>query len=86
MVPISMLQIIDGAAVLAFLSDIICRDERLTKIYGDEVYVDVFAKEVEKFGIEIDKAAKIEFSRGFVPAAKRWVVERTITCSNLFRR
>ena len=76
----------DGAAALAFLPDIICQNERLTKIYGDQAYNGVFAKEIEKFGIEFEKAAKPESSKGFVPVAKRWVVERTISWSNFFRR
>lgn len=76
----------DGAAALAFLPDIICQDERLSKIYGDQAYNGVFAKEIEKFGIEFEKAAKPESSKGFVPVAKRWVVERTISWSNFFRR
>jgi transposase len=76
----------DGAAALTFLPDIICQDERLTKIYGDQAYNGVFAKEVEKLGIEFEKAAKPESSKGFVPVAKRWVVERTIAWSNFFRR
>jgi hypothetical protein len=81
----------DGAAALAFLPDIICQDQRLIKIYGDQAYNGVFVKEVEKFGIEFEKASKPELSKGFVPVAKRWpgrraVVERTIVWSNFFRR
>lgn len=76
----------DGSAALAFLPDIICQDERLTRIYGDQAYNGIFAKEIEKLGIDFEKASKPESSRGFVPVAKRWVVERTISWSNFFRR
>lgn len=76
----------DGAAALAFMPEIICQDERLVKIYGDQAYAGVFAKEIEKYDIKLEKAAKPESTKGFVPIAKRWVVERTIAWSNFFRR
>jgi transposase len=76
----------DGAAAMSFMPDIICQNERLTKIYGDQAYGGVFAEEIKKNGINFEKAAKPESSRGFVPVAKRWVVERTIAWTNFFRR
>jgi transposase len=76
----------DGAAALAFMPDIICQDERLTKIYGDQAYNGIFAKEVQACDIDFEKAARPDSARGFVPVAKRWVVERTIAWSNFFRR
>ena len=76
----------DGVAALGFMPDIICQNERLVKIYGDQAYAGVFADEIEKHGIKFEKAAKPESTRGFVPVAKRWVVERTIAWSNFFRR
>jgi transposase len=76
----------DGAAALAFMPNIICQNERLTKIYGDQAYNGIFAKEVQAYDIDFEKAAKPESARGFVPVAKRWVVERTIAWSNFFRR
>nr|WP_317171281.1 transposase [Spirosoma utsteinense] len=33
-----------------------------------------------------EKASRPETARGFVPVAKRWVVERTIAWTNFFRR
>jgi transposase len=68
------------------LPDIICQDERLTKIYGDQAYNGIFAKEIKKFGSNLRKHPNQNQSRGFVPVAKRWVVERTIAWSNFFRR
>ena len=76
----------DGAAALDFMPDIICQNERLVKIYGDQAYAGVFANEIEKHDIKFEKAAKPESTKGFVPVAKRWVVERTIAWSNFFRR
>lgn len=76
----------DGAAALGFMPDIICQNERLVKIYGDQAYAGVFADEIEKHKIKFEKAAKPESTKGFVPVAKRWVVERTIAWSNFFRR
>jgi transposase len=76
----------DGGAALGFMADIICQNERLVKIYGDQAYSGVFADEIKKLGIEFEKAAKPESTKGFVPVAKRWVVERTIAWSNFFRR
>jgi transposase len=76
----------DGAAALGFLPDIICQDERLSKIYGDQSYAGVFAEQIEKHGVKFEKAARPESTVGFVPVAKRWVVERTIAWSNFFRR
>lgn len=76
----------DGAAALGFMPDIICQNERLVKIYGDQAYAGVFAAEIEKHKIKFEKAAKPESTKGFVPVAKRWVVERTIAWSNFFRR
>jgi transposase len=37
-------------------------------------------------GFEFERASKPESAKGFVPIAKRWVVERTIAWTNFFRR
>ena len=68
------------------MPDIICQNERLVKIYGDQAYAGVFADEIEKHGIKSEKAAKPESTKGFVPVAHRWVVERSISWTNFFRR
>jgi hypothetical protein len=65
----------DGAAALGFMPDIICQNERLVKIYGDQAYAGVFGDEIEKHKIKFEKAAKPESFKGFVPVAKRWVIE-----------
>jgi transposase len=76
----------DGAAALSFSADILCQDARLQKICGDQAYNGVFARKMREFGIEFEKASRPESIKGFVPVAKRWVVERTIAWTNFFRR
>lgn len=76
----------DGPAGLFLTADILCLDERLKKIYGDQAYNGVFAKKMKEFGIGFERASRPESTRGFVPVAKRWVVERTIAWTNYFRR
>jgi transposase len=49
-------------------------------------YNGVFARKMKEFGIEFKKASRPESTKGFVPVAKRWVVERTIAWTNFFRR
>lgn len=76
----------DGIAGLKFSADILCQDERLGKIYGDQAYNGVFARKMKEFDIKFEKASRSESSKGFVPVAKRWVVERSIAWTNFFRR
>jgi transposase len=76
----------DGPAALHFPADILCQNQRLQKIYGDQAYNGVFARKMKEFGIEFIKASRPESAKGFVPVAKRWVVERTIAWTNFFRR
>jgi len=76
----------DGPAALYLSADILCQNQRLQKIYGDQAYNGVFARKMKEFGIEFEKAFRPESTRGFVPVAKRWVVERTIAWTNFFRR
>jgi transposase len=75
-----------GPSSLAFMADLICQDERLVKIYGDQAYNGVFAEAIRKNGIDFEKASKAESASGFIPVAKRWVVERTFAWTNFFRR
>ena len=53
---------------------------------GDQAYNGVFADELARWSIDFEKAARPESAQGFVPVAKRWVVERTIAWTNFFRR
>jgi hypothetical protein len=61
-------------------------DLRLEKILGDDAYGGVFAQKVAEKGFVFEKASRPESVKGFVPIAKRWVVERTIAWTNFFRR
>ena len=56
------------------------------KIFADHVYGGQFRKVVSASNIEVEIAAKPESEKGFVPIAKRWVVERTFGWFNFFRR
>jgi len=49
-------------------------------------YNGVFAEELTRWSIDFEKASRPESVKGFVPVAKRWVVERSIAWTNFFRR
>lgn len=81
----------DGAGAIPLIDEIVMdgisyAGDRLKKIYGDTAYNGVFAAELRKWGILFEKASRPPSARGFVPVAKRWVVERTIAWTNFFRR
>ena len=77
----------DGPAGCGLVSAILWRvGERLEKIMGDQAYKGVFADELARWSIDFQKASRPESAGGFVPVAKRWVVERTIAWTNFFRR
>jgi transposase len=79
-----------GQLCLADLSPI---QSRLEKILGDTSYNGIFAEEVTKKGFIFEKSVRLgtpekeeKLPKGFVPEAKRWVVERTFAWTNFFRR
>jgi transposase len=77
----------DGPAAISLIGDILWRvGERLEKVYGDQSYNGVFAKALAGWSIDFERASRPESIQGFVPVAKRWVVERTIAWTNFFRR
>ena len=76
----------DGPACLPLVSDILWYGERVEIVFGDGAYGGVFAKELARWGIDFERASRPESAQGFVPVAKRWVVERTIAWTNFFRR
>ena len=77
----------DGPASCALVSSMLWRvGERLEKVMGDQAHNGVFAKELARWSIDFEKASRPESVQGFVPVAKRWVVERTIAWTNFFRR
>ncbi|GAB3570566.1 hypothetical protein GCM10027578_27030 [Spirosoma luteolum] len=77
----------DGTLALPPVSSIFWRcGQRLEKVFGDQSYNGVFATELANWSIGFEKASRPESARGFVPVAKRWVVERSIAWTNYFRR
>jgi transposase len=76
----------DGTQAAAMLPGCASYDARLKKVLGDQGYQGGFAQEAEKLGLIFECASKPESAEGFVPVAKRWVVERTIAWTNFFRR
>ena len=76
----------DSQAGCTLLNDTKSFDKDVKKILGDEGYVGVFAQKVQQRGWIFERASRPESIRGFVPIAKRWVVERTIAWTNFFRR
>lgn len=77
----------DGPLAKSLVVSILWRaGEGLEKIVGDQAYNGVFANELANWRIEFEKASRPESARGFVPVAKRWVVERSISWTNHFRR
>lgn len=76
----------DGPSATQFFEDCSSFDCRLKKILGDNAYRGVFAQAVAEKGFVFEQASRPESAKGFVPIAKRWVVERTIAWTNFFRR
>lgn len=73
----------DGPAAVSLIGDILWRvGERLEKVYGDQSYNGVFAQALTDWSIDFEKASRLESTQGFVPVAKRWVVEHTIAWTN----
>lgn len=60
--------------------------ERLEKIMTDSGYKEQFEVCVKALELTFEVSSKPESTKGFVPIAKRWVVEQTFGCMNFFRR
>lgn len=56
------------------------------KVLADAGYKGQFTAHVQGQGYEIEIASRPPSERGFVPVKKRWVVERTFSWFNSFRR
>ncbi len=77
----------DGTLAVPLIVSILWRcGERLEKIFGDQAYNGMFAKNLAGWSVDFEKASRPESVQGFVPVAKRWVVERSIAWTNFFRR
>lgn len=57
--------------------------ERLEKIYGDQSYNGIFKKALANWSIDFEKASRSDSEKGFVPVAKRWVVEPVRRCGSI---
>ena len=56
------------------------------KVLADGGYRGQFTDHVEKLKYEIEISSRPPTERGFVPVKKRWIVERTFSWFNFFRR
>lgn len=69
------------------LEDVKDKVPRLKKILIDHAYKGTFSAAAGQIlGVETEVAAKPESTKGFIPIAKRWVVERTFAWLNFYRR
>jgi putative transposase len=60
---------------------------RLEKILIDHAYQGTFEEYArQRLQVVVEVAAKPESTKGFIPVAKRWVVERTFAWLNFYRR
>jgi transposase len=59
---------------------------QIKRINGDSSYKGQFADKVASLGFEFVLGVRPESTKGFVPIKVRWVVERTISWTNFFRR
>ena len=59
----------------------------LRQLWGDSHYGGELPAEVDRdYGIVLEVVKKPAEERGFVPLAKRWIVERTLSWFRLYRR
>jgi len=89
--------IADAKGALSLLDKLDNITERLEKFLGDTSYNGIFAEAVEKKGFKYEKSARIggnadltleqpKSGKKFIIEAKRWVVERSFSWTNFFRR
>ncbi len=77
----------DGTGGMPVIGDLLwAAGERLEKRYGDQAYHGVFKAALKQWSTDFEKASRAESQQGFVPVAKRWVVEGSISWTNFFRR
>jgi putative transposase len=56
------------------------------KILADGTYKGQFTEHIQTYGCKIEISSRPPTERGFVPIKKRWVVERSFSWFNFFRR
>ena len=76
----------DGTQALHLLPTRPSWGQRLTTVVTDKGYRGRFATHLQMLGLTHQLGTRPPTSRGFVPVAKRWVVERTFAWLVCFRR
>lgn len=76
----------DGAGAAPLLGERRGWGPRLQAIVTDQGYRGRFTEGVRARGLRHELASRPPSTRGFVPVAQRWVVERTFAWLNCFRR
>lgn len=80
--------VFDGKGGRKLIDKVQQHESRLKKILIDKGYLGTFVDyAVEQIpGVEVEVPSRPPDAKGFVPEAKRWVVERTFGTFNFFRR
>ena len=68
------------------LTDIQSWNQRLEKVIGDHAYRGSFARACNERTLRFEVPQRSPSQKGFIPEAKRWVVERTFAWFNFYRR
>jgi transposase len=76
----------DGVQAQALLTKGLSWGGRLQTVVTDKGYRGRFARHLRACGLTHQLGSRPPSARGFVPVAKRWVVERTFAWLNYFRR
>jgi len=76
----------DSPQGINLLDSAVANLNRLETIMVDKAYRGTFANAVKKLGLNFEVPNRPEHTKGFVIEAKRWVVERTFSWFNFFRR
>lgn len=76
----------DGTKGLEVWDKFMKKVDTVKKVLADAGYKGQFKEHIQKLGYEIEISSRPPTERGFVPVAKRWVVERTFSWFNFFRR
>ena len=76
----------DGVQAVALLPQRPSWGQRLVTVVTDQGYRGTFAEHLRTLGLSQRIGTRPPTARGFVPVAKRWVVERTFAWLNCFRR
>ena len=76
----------DGTKGIEVWNKFISKIHTVKKVLADAGYKGQFTDHINKLEYEIEISSRPPTERGFVPVKKRWVVERTFSWFNFFRR